>query len=354
MANIGRILQAGWHLLNLINEILDLAKIESGKFSLSPEPVSLSEVFVECMGMIEVQAQKRSIQLEFPVFERSCFVNADSTRLKQVMLNLLSNAVKYNRERGSVQVSYATVATGRIRISIKDSGAGLPPDKLDQLFQPFNRLGQESSSEEGTGIGLVVAKQLIEMMGGEIGVESAVGTGSTFWFELMPETEPQDIGNPDESSSPKPRSAEESPRIGTLLYVEDNPANLSLVEQLVARRPELRLLTAVTGKLGIELARSSHPDIILMDINLPDTNGIDVLRILHEGATTSHIPIIAISANAMPHDIAKGMKAGFFRYLTKPIKIAEFNATLDSTLDFVRALDVRTRHSGAGTAGTGT
>jgi PAS domain S-box-containing protein len=337
LESIGRILQAGWHLLNLINEILDLAKIESGKFSLSPEPVSLAEVFLECREMVEGLARKRSIQLEFPRFEGRCFVHADRTRLKQILLNLLSNAIKYNRDEGVVEVSFSKTETDEIRIEVRDTGEGLPREKIEQLFQPFNRLGQEASGEEGTGIGLVVAKQLVEMMGGRIGVQSDVGTGSVFWFELMTGTEPKYARSLEEQEhlDPVPDPLVPQAAVRTLLYVEDNPANLSLVEQLVARRPELRLVTAVTGNLGIELARIHRPELILMDINLPDISGIEALRILRQDPSTSHIPIVAISANAMPHDIARGLKAGFFLYLTKPIKIAEFNSTLDAALEFV-------------------
>ena len=334
LESIGRILQAGWHLLNLINEILDLAKIESGKFSLSPEPVSLPEVLVECKGMIDGLAQKRGIGLEFPTFATPCFAHADRTRLKQILLNLLSNAIKYNREQGQVAISVMRTDSGMIRIEIRDTGSGLPPEQLQQLFQPFNRLGQENSGEEGTGIGLVVAKQLVEIMGGTIGVQSEVGTGSVFWFELQPGTEtelPDEVEVPTSGASD---SGTEFVRMRTILYVEDNPANLSLVEKLVARRADVHLLSAATGTLGIQMARTNLPKIILMDINLPDISGIDAMRILREDPSTAHIPVVAISANAMPHDIALGLKAGFFQYLTKPINILEFNKVLDAALEF--------------------
>ena len=332
MESIGRILQAGWHLLNLINEVLDLAKIESGRYSLSPEPVSLGEVIVECQAMTEGQAQKRGLELTFPRFAKPCFVHADRTRLKQVLINLLSNAIKYNRERGTVTVEYSRPTPGRVRISVSDTGEGLPPDKVDQLFQPFNRLGPEGNGEEGTGIGLVVARQLIQLMGGVIGVDSTVGVGSTFWFDLSVGVEPQ---VPVEAFTPKPSGphpVEGGVRTRTLLYVEDNPANLSLVEQLVARNPDLRLLTAGTGQLGIKLARANHPEVILMDINLPDISGVEALRRLRQDPATAHIPVVAISANAMPYDIAHGLEAGFFRYLTKPIRINEFQETLHAAL----------------------
>lgn len=332
--SIGRILQAGWHLLTLINEILDLAKIESGKFSMSPEPVSLGEVLLECQGMVEGQAQKREIRLAFPAFEVPCYVVADRTRLKQILINLLSNGIKYNREQGLLKVTYTLVPSGSIRIEIRDTGAGLPPDLLKQLFQPFNRLGQETSGEEGTGIGLVVAKKLIEMMGGSIGVESVLGVGTVFWFELKASVEPQFESTLPGPEIPALAPVEGEAAVRTLLYVEDNPANLSLVERLIARRPELHLLTALTGKLGIKMAHLHQPEVILMDINLPDINGIEALHAIRNNPASAHIPVIAISANAMPHDIARGLQAGFFEYLTKPIKVNEFTETLNKALSF--------------------
>ena len=331
--SIAQIQQAGWHLLRLINEILDLAKIESGVLSLHPESVSLAEVMAECQGMIEGLARKRGILMTFPQFDIPCFVHADRTRLKQILINFLSNAIKYNREQGTVEVKYAASASGHIRVSIQDTGAGLPPEKLAQLFQPFNRLGQEASGEEGTGIGLVVAKQLIEQMGGITGVESTVGVGSVFWFELLPAVEPQSAVGNDEPQEPAPSQVQSDAKVRSLLYVEDNPANLKLVEQIIARRPDLRLLSAVTGNRGIEIARENQPEVILMDINLPDISGIEVLGVLRKYPDTAHIPVVAISANAMPHDIEKGMQAGFFRYLTKPIKVDEFMNALNAALD---------------------
>ncbi len=221
-----------------------------------------------------------------------------------------------------------------MRISVSDTGAGLSPEKLAQLFQPFNRLGQEAGGEEGTGIGLVVTKRLVELMGGAIGVESTVGMGSVFWFELLFERR----------AAPRPRTGrgaaapDEAPastaaRMRTLLYVEDNPANLTLVEQLIARRPDMRLLTAVNGTSRHRGWRApSQPTVILMDINLPGISGIEALKILRKDPATAHIPVVALSANAMPRDIEKGLEAGFFRYLTKPIKVNEFMDTLNVAL----------------------
>ena len=332
-ASIDQILLAGWYLLELINGILDLAQIESGKLSLSLEHVSLPEVMVECQAMIEPQCQTRGIRMSFCKFELPSFVYADRTRLKQVVINLLSNALKYNRVGGSVSVECTTNTPDRVRISIRDTGAGLPPDKLAQLFEPFNRLGQETGEEEGTGIGLVVSKRLIELMGGAIGVESTVGVGSVFWIELNATAAPEvDVEGSGSTAAPQPQVLQGG-RLRTLLYVEDNPANLKLVEQLIARRSDLRLLTAVSGTLGVEMARASQPEVILMDINLPGISGLEALKILRDDPATAHIPVVALSANAMPHDIRKGLEAGFFRYLTKPINVNEFMDTLSVALD---------------------
>ena len=338
--NIAQILKAGWHLLELINEVLDLAVVESGTLSLSSEPAPLAEVMSECQAMLEPQAQQRGIRMTFPQCDVPFHVDADRTRVKQVLINLLSNALKYNRERGSVEVTCNVVSPERIRISVRDTGAGLSPEKMTQLFQPFNRLGQESSAEQGTGIGLVMAKRVVEQMKGVIGVESAVGVGSVFWFELLMVTAPTPAATSHESAIPAPARAPTGP-LRTLLYVEDNPANLALVEQLIARRSDIRLLTAVTGPLGIELARASRPDVILMDINLPGMSGLDALKILRDDLATAHIPIVALSANAMPRDIKKGLEAGFFYYLTKPIKVDEFMDTIDVALEFPKTV-VRT------------
>jgi PAS domain S-box-containing protein len=332
--SITQILQAGWHLLKLINEVLDLAVVESGKVSLSPEPVSLAEVIAECQAMMEPQAQQRGISMTFPEFDLPCFVHADRTRVKQVLINLLSNAIKYNRPQGTVEVTCKVASPERIRISVKDTGAGLPPEKMEQLFQSFNRLGQEVRGEEGTGIGLVVSKRLVELMRGSIGVESTVGIGSVFWIELLLTTAPALAATDSDSTSVTPVQVPAAARQRTLLYVEDNPANMKLVEKLIAQRPDIHLLSAVNGTLGIEVARASRPEVILMDINLPGISGIEAMKILREDPGTAHIPIVALSANAMPRDIEKGMEAGFFRYLTKPIRVKEFMDTLNVALEF--------------------
>ncbi len=331
--SIGQILHAGWYLLELINEILDLAMIESGKLSMSLEPVSLVEVMLECQSMIEPLAQQRGISMTFPSFDGPYSVKADRTRVKQVLINLLSNAIKYNHVGGSVVVDCcATKNPGYVRVTVTDTGPGLPPEKVAQLFQPFNRLGQGGNAEEGTGIGLVVSKRLVELMDGVIGVESTVGTGSVFWVELL-STVSLPLSSRTETTAVVQPVAPSGPRLRTLLYVEDNPANLKLVERLVARRRDLRLLSAVDGNRGVELARTCQPDVILMDINLPGISGNEALRILGEDKATAHIPVVALSANAMPRDIEKGLEAGFFRYLTKPIKVGEFMDALNVALE---------------------
>jgi len=335
-ASIDQILQAGWYLLELINEILDLALIESGRLSLSLEPMSLGEVLSDCQAMIEPQAQKSDIRVVFPLLDSPQFVNADRTRVKQVFINLLSNAIKYNRTGGTVEVTCSANSAQRMRISFRDTGEGLSEEKLAQLFQPFNRLGQEAGAEEGTGIGLVVSKRLVELMGGEIGAHSTVGVGSEFWVELNSAVEPVPAGASEPVALARLRLAGQAP-LRTVLCVEDNRANLTLIEKLLARRPDIRLLTARDGRSGVEIARVSQPDVVLMDINLPGVNGIQALRILAESPVTAHIPVIALSANAMPRDIEKGLEAGFFRYLTKPIKVNELLDTLDEALDFAAA-----------------
>jgi len=326
--SLSQILRAGWHLLKLIDQILDLAKVESGGVPLLLEPVAMAEVLGECQSLIEHQAQQRGIGITFPSFDEPCFVRADHTRVKQVVVNLLSNAIKYNTPQGRVDVTCREVAPGRVRISIRDTGPGLSPQQLGQLFQAFNRLGQEGRGEEGTGIGLVVAKRLVELMGGAIGVDSSVGSGSEFWFELLADTPSEESSEAEPARASRPTAILNSGR-RTVLYVEDNAANLMLVEQIIGRQQDLHLLTAATGWQGLQAAREALPDLILMDINLPDLNGFEVLETLRSNPLTAQIPVIALSANAMSLDIERALRAGFCRYLTKPIKLDEFLAAME-------------------------
>ncbi|MBA5637821.1 response regulator [Duganella sp. LX20W] len=355
------ILQAGRHLLTLINEVLDLAKIESGAMTLSLEPVALARVFQECQAMIQPLATRRGIELRFPA-RAPAHVVADRTRLKQVLINLLSNAVKYNRERGTVALDCVAAQPGRVRIAVRDTGAGLTAAQLELIFQPFNRLGQEGSAEEGTGIGLALTKRLMEAMRGQIGVASMVGVGSTFWIELpatdagaavapelvaftpvaplpqAPTASPPAAARPEPSTTPAP-APEDGP---TLLYVEDNPANLQLIADLLRLRRTsagpCALLSATGGEQGLELARQHRPDLILMDIHLNGMDGLETRRRLLADPATAHIPVIAISASAMPEQVRHNMAAGFFRYLTKPIDVAAFTEAVDSALRLTPAI----------------
>ncbi len=326
------ILKSGRHLLTLINEILDLAKVESGTVTLSMEPVALSDTLAETRTMVEPIAAARGVRVLFPETPGAVLL-ADRTRLKQVLLNLLSNAVKYNRESGAVVVTCEQVAANRLRLSVQDTGAGLDAEQVASLFQPFNRLGQEGGSQEGTGIGLVVTKRLVELMGGDIGVTSSPGVGSVFWIELAttaPLAAPVAEGVASETPDVQTVPDEGEPHL--ILYVEDNPANLRLVEEIVRFRSDLRLLSALDGHIGLSLARAHQPELILMDLNLPGMSGIEVLKQLRADPLTASIPVIALTANAMPRDIERGMAAGFTRYLTKPIDIDKFTEAINSTL----------------------
>lgn len=331
--NITQIIQAGWHLLEIINEIRDLAKIESGQVSLSEEPVLLSQTMTDCQKMLEQQALARGIRMTFPTDLMPLHVLADKTRLKQVLINLLTNAIKYNRINGTVAVE-CSEHRGRTRISIRDTGAGLMPDQLNQLFQSFNRLGQEGGAQEGTGLGLVVVKRLVELMGGTIGVESTVGVGSVFWLELISVAKPMHLSlvKKDPVTNAVPRSCLSRPH--KVLVVENNPASLKLVSQIFARYPGIQLLTASNGACGVEIARTVQPDVILMDIELSGANGFAVLKTLRLDPATAHIPVLAMSANALNLDVERGLKAGFFDYITKPFKVSEFMLVMELAFEF--------------------
>ncbi|MDO9143430.1 PAS domain-containing hybrid sensor histidine kinase/response regulator [Rhodoferax sp.] len=338
-ASLDQILKGGWYLLDLINDILDLASIESGHAALTMEAVALNAVLLDCQTLIEPLTTDRGVHISFPELPDTCRVQADPTRLKQVLINLLSNAIKYNQLGGSVVVSCESPAAGRLRIGVRDSGPGLSKQKLAQLFQPFNRLGQEMGGTKGTGIGLVVSQRLVQSMGGEMGVDSREGEGSLFWFELTHvDAESAEVGPAVRATQPVPVHV---PVLAlpltnsvqrTVLYIEDNPDNIALMSQLLAARPNLRLVGASDAMRGMAMARGLAPDVVVMDINLPDINGFEVLQLLQSDPVTRHIPVLALSANAMPHDLEKGLAAGFYRYVTKPIKVADFLHALDEGL----------------------
>ncbi len=329
--NVREILKAGHHLLQLINDVLDLAKIESGHIDLSLEPVEVCPVVDECLRLVATMADKRDVQISHNGLT-GAVVRADRTRLKQALLNLLSNGIKYNRQGGSVQLHVALAGTDRLRIQITDTGAGIPAARLDELFEPFNRLDAENSGIEGTGIGLTITRRIVELMGGTVAVRSEVGVGSCFWIELpldsISATAQDEAGIGDSTVLIQPRESKKH----LVLYIEDNPANLKLVAQILGRHSNIHLLTAHTPELGIELACSRHPDLILLDINLPGMDGYQVLEVLKADLFVKDIPVLAITANAMPRDIERGKGAGFVEYLTKPLEVAQFDRLVDQLL----------------------
>ena len=341
--NVDEVLKAGHHLLELINEVLDLAKIEAGRIDLSMEGVVVGEVVSEALQLIYPLAQERGINIslmrdkaEVELVELSANENlvwADHTRLKQVIINLLSNAVKYNTDNGNIILSCNHADDGLIRISVTDTGQGLTQEQKNGLFTAFNRLGAEQTDIEGTGIGLVITKNIINLMGGNIGVESSPGEGSTFWIELPAENnELQGKKSKNKNATSEPEDLAKFAYEYTVLYIEDNPANLRLVSQLLGRLPNVHLWSAHEPLLGLDLATKHQPDLILLDINLPGMDGFDVLKQLRQRDATKSIPVVAISANAMPKDLEKGRKAGFDDYITKPIDVKALLHTVERHL----------------------
>jgi len=330
---VEQILRGGRHLLGLIDEVLDIAKIEAGRLALSPEPVRISEELREALDLIEPVATARNVLINGDRHE-TCqrHVLADRQRLKQVLLNLLSNAVKYNRTGGSVTLSCAETGTGRLRVKVIDTGPGIPADKMDRLFTPFDRLGAEQSEVEGTGLGLSLSKRLAEAMGGTLGIESTPGVGSTFWLELAIVESPLERFENAREPITAPTAGPPGAPARVVLYIEDNFSNLKLIERLLTRRPEIRLIPAVQGRLGVQLAREHRPDLILLDLQLPDISGHDVLRHLREAPETRDIRIIVISADATPGQIDRLIAAGAWRYLTKPLDVKKCLALLDEAL----------------------
>lgn len=324
---VEQILKSGQHLLTLINDILDLACIEAGRLAFSIEPVEIAAVIEESVATVSALAGERQIEIRLPppVAGRPR-VMADFTRSKQVLLNFLSNAIKYNRDNGRIELAWAAGDEGRLRIEVRDTGIGIPTERLGELFQPFNRIGAEHSVIEGAGVGLALTKQLVEKMSGRVGVVSTQGLGSCFWFEL-----PLATGEPPSSESAPPPAPLENgdarPRL-RVLYVEDNPANQRLMNDIFEDFDACTLSCAHEAALGIELARAEHPALILMDINLPGMDGYAALALLKADPATRAIPVVALSANAMPADVERGLTAGFADYLTKPLDLGRLHAML--------------------------
>jgi PAS domain S-box-containing protein len=331
---VKHILKGGEHLLELINEILDLARIEAGKVDLSIEDISLMEICSECLSLVKTLVEERDIDIAIPDQQNVApYVQADFTRLRQILLNLISNAIKYNRNGGSISIEFIKIGSDMLRTCVTDTGSGIAEHKQAELFLPFNRLGAENTEIEGTGIGLIVSKQLVELMGGKIGFESVDGEGSTFWFEL-----PISISGNEETDSADGHSISRiagrlPDTMGTMLYVEDNPANLRLMELIVERVEGLSLISAHNAELGLELARTHKPDIIILDINLPGMNGFETLTQLRSMPETLNTPVLALSASATTKDVEKGMDAGFIHYLTKPMQIDKIVKTIKAVID---------------------
>lgn len=324
--SVGHIYRAGKHLLSLIDEVLDISRIEAGTITISLEPVRLNELTSECISLVSPQAQERGIGVRVSG-DRDRYVRADKQRLKQVILNLLSNAVKFNSDRGSITLS-CEGGDDQVRISISDTGPGITTELRDRIFTPFDRLDAESKGIEGTGLGLALSKRLTEVMGGELGYESVPGEGSTFYVDLpaiaAPSRAGKSVANPGASLSRTPR--------GTLLYVEDNLANVTLIERLLKRRPNVHLVSALQGSLGLELAVQHHPDLIMLDVHLPDMNGLEVLERLRAAPRCSDIPVAILSADATQSQMKRFLNAGAIDYLTKPLELERLLSLIDEHL----------------------
>ena len=332
--SVRQILTGGQHLLELINEVLDIARIESGQLSLSPEPVDVPDIVRHVVQLIRPLAAARGIVVSVaggadpPVFAR-----ADRQRLTQILLNFLGNAVKYNRLGGSVSVQAAVMGESTVRISVADTGPGIPSEKLALLFTPFERLGAEQSAVEGTGLGLAVAKGLAEAMGGSVGVFAEVDCGSTFWVELPRSSAPAGSDAPQEHTRPAVGTAADAEPQGTILYIEDNHSNVRLLERLLTRRRGVRLLSESRGEDGIARARTARPDLILLDLHLPDLTGEEVLRRLWADPETRTLPVAVLSADAMPVQRQRLLASGAVAYLTKPVDIRQLLRLIDDRLN---------------------
>ncbi|MBA2670086.1 MAG: response regulator, partial [Gemmatimonadetes bacterium] len=333
---IDHIQKAGRHLLNLINEVLDIARIESNRQALSLEPVQVRAVVAEVLNLIQPLAAERGCEIEECEVDENWYVHADRQRLTQVLLNLLSNAVKYNRPGGRVWLGCEKMeANGArsLRISVSDSGIGIPRDSMGELFTPFARLGAEQTPVEGTGLGLALSLRLVQAMNGTLEARSTLGEGSTFTIELPLVDSPLERWSPSHAAKLEMHASRPRLKPATLLYVEDNLANLALIETVLTARPEITVIPALQGQIGIELATEHQPDVILLDLHLPDMSGVEVLRRLRAQERTRDIPIIIVSADATPDSMQRLQNEGATAYLTKPIDVDEFLGAIERLLE---------------------
>jgi len=329
--SVEQILKGGRHLLTLINEILDISRIEAGRLSLSSEPVQVGDALKRVLDLARPLAGDRHIAfVADDVVGDERYVLADSQRLQQVLLNLVSNAIKYNRDGGRITLACEVAREGWLRITVRDTGAGIAPALQRRLFTPFDRLGAESATVEGTGLGLALSKGLVEAMGGRIGVESTEGEGSAFWVELA------QTASPDQRSGLGPRrevaGVNAGGRQGTVLYIEDNAPNLRLVERVLGEHTRMRLITAMQGRLGLALAHQHRPDLILADLHLPDMSGEEVLRAVLDDRALRATPVIVLSADATPGQIKRLLAAGARAYLTKPLDVGQLLSEIEAAL----------------------
>ena len=330
--SLGQILSAARHLLALINEVLDIAAIEAGRLPLSLEPVAVADIVAEGVSLIRPLADQHGILLASPTPSCATHILGDRQRLKQIVLNLLSNAVKYNREGGSVHLACEQVDGERLRIKVTDTGPGIPPEAIQRLFVPFERLSDEQGSIEGTGLGLPLSKRLAEAMGGTLQVESAVDRGSTFWVELPLTEGPVQRADRQQQAEASPAPVEQPDRAGpglTVLYIEDNLSNLQLVERVLSRRQGVKLISAMRPQLGLDLAGEHQPDLVLLDLHLPDMPGQEVLRRLRSNPKLAEIPVVVLSADARPSLIEQLLQQGARAFLTKPLDVKELLGLLD-------------------------
>ncbi len=336
--SVRQILAAGRHLLELINEVLDIGRIDAGELTLSVEPVPVGEVLKEAVDLVRPLAAERNLEMNVDAVTCDLYVMADRQRLRQVVLNLLSNAVKYNRDGGTVTVSCHEHDEFRTRIEVGDTGPGIAEENLERLFAPFDRIGVQDNAIEGTGLGLALSRRLVDAMGGALGVESAVGSGSMFWIELPPAepllTEPVLEGSHDGQVASAPEAGEHR---ATVVYVDDNRPNLALVERLLAVRPEIDLFTATDGRTGLDVIRQHRPDAILLDLNLPDLSGEEVLTELQADAETAAIPVVIVTADASKGQAERLTSMGASGYVTKPFDVQDLLDVVDRTLTSSRA-----------------